>query len=233
MPSFTRALFFVTALPLIALVTGCSAKDQHVFHSSVNLPTTIALIDTYKNESVWSMDIPVNHDLKLDFEGSASGQTGADGGSPSWVNWKLTSTDDLPTNTGRKRSGKLVRSDRIDLTGKRIRVAVSYRKSPEMPGSVDAAPVPEAQTAQSLAQEAIAESKQQAAQSQPDTAAQAVEEAAEEVQEAVEELAEEAADDVEEAAEVAVDEAPADQAVEAVEAALDTAESAPATQPTK
>jgi len=243
MPSFPRALNLLLALTLTLSALGCAAKDKHVFVSTVNQPKSLTLLDTYSNEAVWEMDIPVNHKLVLDFEGTASGKS-SEGVAPSWVNCKLFRADDLPTDTGRARKGSLVSNERVDITGKKILMQVSRRPAPEIPGSIDAAPVPVQETTQSVADEAIAESK-----AQPDTAeatqadepdtdtADAVEDAAEEV---VEDAAEEAAEDATETEAVeAVDEV-AEEATEAVEEAsaeveeaVEDAVDAPATQPTK
>lgn len=213
MPSYPRVLLLFVTLLVTVLAVGCTPHDQHVFVSTVHKPTSIALLDTYQNQEVWSMDIPVNHKLQLHFEGNPHSQSGADGVSAQWVNWKLYRADDLPTDTGKNRKGTLVSSDRIDLAGKKIRMQVSYRPAPELPGSVDAAPVPVQETPQSVAIEAIAESKAQAA---PVTEADEPQEAATEAtEEAIEEAVEEA---VEEATEEAVEEATAEEA---------------ATQPTK
>ncbi len=233
MPSFPRALTLILALTLTLSALGCAAKDKHVFVSTVNQPTTIALLDTYKSEAVWEMDIPVNHKLVLDFEGTTDGQS-SDGVSPSWVNWELFRADDLPTDTGRARKGTPVGSDRVDLTGCNVLMKVTYRPAPETPGSVDAAPVPVQETTQSVAAEAIAESKDQADAAEvveavePEAAAtQPVEEA---IEEATEEAAEEATNEVVEEAPEAVEEVPVE---EVVEDAVDDAIDAAATQPTK
>jgi len=222
MPSFTRALNLILALTLTLSALGCAAKDKHVFVSTVNQPTSLTLLDTYSNQAAWEMDIPVNHKLVLDFGGSTSGRS-SDGTAPSWVNWKLYRADDLPTDTGRARKGKLVSSDRVDLTGKKVLIEVSYRPAPETPGSADAAPVPVQETPRSVAAEAIAESKAQAddnevTQATEEAAEEATEQTADEVseqdageeaQEAVQDTAEdtqEAADQVQEATEDAADE---------------------------
>ncbi len=223
MTRFPRALTLVLALTLTLSTLGCAAKDKHVFVSTVSLPTTLTLLDTYQSEAIWEMDIPVNHKLILDFEGTATGQS-SDGVSPSWVNWKLYRADDLPTDTGRARKGTLISSDRVDLTGKRIMMQTRFRPAPEIPGSIDAAPVPVQETAQSVAEEAIAES-----QANPVHDAEPAEQAVEPVaEEAVEVTTEEAVEEVaiETVEETVVEEVSVE---EIVEDALEPA----ATQPTK
>jgi len=225
MPSFSRALVFAFALPMIVLTQGCS-KDKHVFYSSVMRPATVTLIDTYRSEEVWSMDIPVNHRLSLDFKGNAPGKGGNAAGGSSSVTWKLQAVSDKPTSSGYGKAGKSIDSGTIDLTGKRVGMKTSYRESPEMPDSAGAAPVPTRETSESVAAEAIAESKRAASEAAlppSDEAVQPVEDVVEEVEAVEAEAAEVEAAEVE-AAEI--------EAVE-VEAVEVEAVEAPAAQPTK
>ena len=161
MTSFLRALTFALVLPTLCLAGGCAAKDKHKFYSSVSKPTSLALIDAYEEQAVWSMDIPVNHMLSLDFKGNAPGDDGGIADSSS-VTWKLYSVGDKPQFSGYGNKGTMLDSDTVDLSGKRVRIKVNYRNAPELPGSVDAAPIPRQDTAESVAQEAIAESKKAA-----------------------------------------------------------------------
>ncbi len=247
MPSFPRALNYILALTLTLSALGCAAKDKHVFVSTVSQPTSLALLDTYSNETVWELDIPVNHKLVLDFEGTAGGKS-SEGVAPSWVNCKLYRADDLPTDTGRARRGSLVSKERIDITGKKVLMQVSHRPAPEIPGSIDAAPVPVQETTQSVADEAIAESKAQAdtdeaiADDAPEDAAMdAVEDATEDATEDVtEDVTEEAVEDAAEVTDIPAVEEGVEEAAEAVEEAsaeveevVEDAVDAAATQPTK
>ncbi len=218
MPSLKRTMTCLLALTLTLSSLGCAAKDKHVFVSTVNQPTTVILLDTYKSEAVWEMDIPVNHKLVLDFEGTAS-KSSSEGVAPSWVNWKLYRADDLPTDTGRSRKGSKIDSGRVDLTGAKILMQASYRPSPELPGSADAAPVPVKKSSRAAAEEAIAETKAlDMAEADAAKLEAEVEEAAvvEEAEEATMEAVEEANDD-------------AIEAVEEAEAAVEEV----ATQPTE
>lgn len=225
MPSLTRTMTCLLALTLTLSSIGCS-NDKHVFVSTVNQPTTVILLDTYKSQAVWEMDIPVNHKLVLDFDGTEAGKS-SEGVAPSWVNWKLYRADDLPTNTGRARKGTLVSSDRVDLTGAKILMQASYRPSPELPGSADAAPVPVMKSSQAAAEEAIAETKAIEMAKSEAIEAEVVDDAS---IEAVEEANDDAMDVVEEAEEV-VEEA-AEAVEEEVVDAVEVVEEA-ATQPTK
>ncbi len=224
-----RALTLLMVVLTYSMV-GCTAADKHVFVSTVHRPTSLALVDTNANEAVWEMDIPVNHMLELDFEGTDRQQADASG-APSWVNWKLYRVDDQPVNVGEKRHGVLVMRDKIDLTGRRIRMQVNYRPAPEVPGSVDAAPVPVQDTPQSVAAEAVAEVKaQQQDEAQADSEVKEAEEAVQESGEQTTEEASEAVAEVEEAAQSA-DEAEAGEAADIVQEAVE--ESSPADEATK
>ena len=197
MPTLTRTMTCLLALTLTLSSLGCAAKDKHVFVSTVNQPTTVVLLDTYKSEAVWEMDIPVNHKLILDFEGTAD-KASSEGVAQSWVNWKLYRADDLPTDTGRARKGSLIDSDRVDLTGAKILMQSSFRPSPEMPGSIDAAPVPMRKSSKAAAEEAIAETKALEMAETDAVEAEAVQEP--EAMEVIEEANDDAIEAVEEAA---------------------------------
>jgi hypothetical protein len=230
MPSSPRALMLLMAVTLILSAMGCAAKDKHVFVSTVHQPTTLTLLDVYQEQSVWEMDIPVNHKLVVNFENNTSEGVSASGTAPSWANWELYRSDDQPTDTGRARKGTLIQSDKVDLTGMRVRMQVSYRPAPEMPGSMNAAPVPVVETAESVAAEAAAEAKAQVeVMDEAPVEEAAVEEAAEVTEEAadvVEEAAEEAEEAVAEVAEEAVE-------AEAAEVVEEAAEAVPVNDATK
>ena len=74
MPRSPRALTLMLVVTMFLSAMGCSASDKHVFVSTVYQPTTLTLLDTYQNQSVWEMDIPVNHKLVLDFDNNPGGQ---------------------------------------------------------------------------------------------------------------------------------------------------------------
>lgn len=186
MPRSPRALTLMLVVTMILSAMGCSASDKHVFVSTVHQPTTLTLLDVYQNQAVWEMDVPVNHKLVLDFDNDPSGQKADASGSPSWVDWKLYRIDDQSVDAGKKHHSVLVDSERVDLTGTKVRMQVNYRPSPEMPGSLEAAPVPVRETAESVAAEAVAESKAQGMAAPAEEAAPVADEPAEEMAEAPE-----------------------------------------------
>ena len=227
MPSSPRALLTLLVMSLWLLNVGCASQDRHVFVSTVERPTTISLIDVYQNQSVWDMDIPVNHKLVLNFKNHTAGQSNKLGQAPSWVAWKLYRSDDQPTDTGKNRKGMLVNQDKIDLTGTQVRMQITYRPAPEMPGSVGAAPVPTMETAESVAAEAAAEARAQAmaAGATEQDEAEAVAEKAE-AEEAEAEAVAEKADAEEAEAEAVAEKAEAEAVQEVAEEAEAVAEEA-------
>jgi hypothetical protein len=195
MPSSPRALLTLLALAVMLIGVGCESRDLHTFASTSQRPTTLTLIDIDRNESVWEMDIPVNHQLVLDFENNLTeASVDASGVAPSWVDWQLYRIDDQPVYVGEERDGVPVRGERLDLTGTNVRMQVSFRPAPEIPGSLDAAPVPVVDTAESVAAEAAAEARaqSQAAEQEAAQEAEVVTEEAAEVVEEVEEATEDA-----------------------------------------
>ncbi len=185
MPRSNRTFSLLLALTLALTTFGCS-NNKHTFVSTVHRPTTVSLLDTNQNQSVWEMDIPVNHHLELALDNSNS--TLAESGAPSWADWRLYRSDNQPVNVGGKHKGTLVRSDRIDLTGTQVRIGVHIRPAPEMPGSLSAAPVPVMDTPESVAAEAAAEAKAQSKAAESETTDQVIEEAEQAVEEAAESM---------------------------------------------
>jgi hypothetical protein len=105
--------------PLVA----CS-QDKHVFRSTSDLPTTIALYDTAADRTIWVKDIPVSYKLVLDFDrkGEVPGVT-APARPATSVRWTLYAPDRLGG----------VESEKIELPGNPLAIKVSYRPIPEYP----------------------------------------------------------------------------------------------------
>lgn len=183
MPRTPRALMTLLVLSLMLMTVGCASQDRHVFVSTVHRPTTLALVDVDQNQSVWEMDIPVNHKLVMDFDNNFHGKTNKLGQSPSWVDWQLYRSDDRYHPNDK---GVLVQHGKVDLTGTPVRMQVTYRPSPEEPGSLEAAPVPTMDTAESVAAEAAAEAREQAGETEPAAETEQAAESADEAEAATE-----------------------------------------------
>lgn len=139
MPKLT-CLCLIAALTVIA---GCSADSQTV-HSTIHRPRSVAVVDTTTKDTIWSMDIPVQYSLVLNFNNKNDITAMRLGESPATsFNWALYRLKDLRTSYMRSDEVRppkgRVAADRVALGGHPIRIEVTFRDSPEFPGVV---PVP-------------------------------------------------------------------------------------------
>lgn len=113
------ALLLVLIGPLVA----CS-QDKHVFRSTPDLPTTVALYDTAADRTIWVKDIPVSYKLVLDFDrkGEVPGLAAPSRPATS-MQWELYAPDRMAA----------VESEEIELPGNPVAIKVSYRPIPEYP----------------------------------------------------------------------------------------------------
>lgn len=136
----------LTCLCLIAALTvivGCSADSQTI-HSTIHRPRSVAVVDTTTKDTLWSMDIPVQYSLVLNFNNNNDITAMRLGESPATsFNWALYRLKDLRTSYMRSDEVRppkgRVAADRVALGGHPIRIEVTFRDSPEFPGVV---PVP-------------------------------------------------------------------------------------------
>lgn len=64
--TFKTALLFPVALAVATLASGCSSsKDVWVLESSQHLPKSVTVVDTLNDRTLWSLDIPADHVLRL------------------------------------------------------------------------------------------------------------------------------------------------------------------------
>ncbi len=110
-------------LALLTSLTGCSF-DKHVFESTVDLPTSVALVDPLRNKTLWQMDIPVEHKLVLDFDRPFEIE-------PIWSNQKPATQMTWRLYNVREVRPKYWKS--MKLPGEPFVMRVSYRPSPEFP----------------------------------------------------------------------------------------------------
>ncbi len=82
---------------ILALLGGCSA-DRQVIHSYPYRPTSVAVVDSETEQTLWSMDIPIRHTLALDFDHPADrlSFTVADS-PPHQMRWKLWESEQVQT----------------------------------------------------------------------------------------------------------------------------------------
>jgi hypothetical protein len=117
-----------TAIIAAAAITGCDmlprhlpvSIDRHVYESTVQLPTNVAVVEPYSGEVLWSMEVPVEHKLTLDFNRSGEFEPAVISGHPATsMSWRLSGP--------RKESGS------VKLPGTPVGMKVSYRQAPEFP----------------------------------------------------------------------------------------------------
>lgn len=128
----TRIIQTTTMLTLAAgLLAGCESlpdhtfmsMDRHVYHSTVQLPTNVQIVEPYSGEVLWSMEVPVEHKLVLDFDRKGEAELVSVSQHPATnMKWWL-----VPQGKGQKESGS------VALNGTPVSMKVSYRKSPEFP----------------------------------------------------------------------------------------------------
>ncbi len=129
MTSTTWMKATAAALVIMAgVLAGCDtlgknihmSLDRHVYESTVQLPTNVAVVEPYSGEVLWSMEVPVEHKLTLDFSRKNEAEPASVSGHPATsMSWKLSGA--------RKESGK------VSLPGTPVGMKVSYRQAPEFP----------------------------------------------------------------------------------------------------
>ena len=138
MTTRTQALF-AAGLGLIAsLTTGCHAsRDAYTYESRTLMPMTVTIVDVATDESIWSMDIPVNKNLRLRFYDDRD-PSGATPSRPAMMRWEV----DDPKES----SGALENEIAVPLAGAR-RIDVTLRDTPEFAGNSYSPPQPVTQSA--------------------------------------------------------------------------------------
>ncbi|MCC7145220.1 MAG: hypothetical protein IT443_02105 [Phycisphaeraceae bacterium] len=109
---------------------ACASLDRHAYYSSVDQPKTIAVRDPYTNHVFWTMDVPVNHKLKLNFDRKGEIELAKVSGKPATsMTWSLSG----PTKHG---------SGSVKLYGTPVIIDVSLRPAPEYPPNFPGPQVP-------------------------------------------------------------------------------------------
>ncbi len=119
------ALTLASTLALGAAV-GCSSQDSRVFRSTQFQPISVALVDQTSSETVWSYDIPVSHQLKVNLDSG--------GAENRFANYN----SDNPRSLKFQLQGPSSESGRVDLPGNEMQWVVAVRPTPETvsPGQV-------------------------------------------------------------------------------------------------
>jgi hypothetical protein len=121
------------------LAGGCSL-DRHVIRSTPDQPLSISIVQVVSGEELWSMDIPKNQQLVLDFNGDTGSPFTFDRSPATQFAWELQTTsgktDDV-TDTGM-----------VNLSGQPIMMVVAITpgaapvKAPTPPLSIEPATEP-------------------------------------------------------------------------------------------
>jgi hypothetical protein len=139
MPICTRTTLFAFCAALMLLAGGCSL-DRHVIRSTPAQPLSVSIVEVVSGEEVWSMDIPKNQQLLLDFGGDTASPFTFDRTPAIQFAWELQTTnnaDEITTDSGT-----------FDLTGRPIMMVVAITpgaapvKTPTPPLSIEPATEP-------------------------------------------------------------------------------------------
>jgi len=130
------ALLAAFVLTLGSLNSGCASQDKSVYTSTIHLPTTVAVKDTVTDELIWKLDVPVEHELVLDYNRANEAellQVRAELPADRMA-WKVRKRDKRTT----------VASGDYKLPYPHtVMTVVSYRPGPELPGESPGAIEPE------------------------------------------------------------------------------------------
>lgn len=126
--AFPSSVFGLCMLATVLVgLSGCaSSKDKHSYVSTIYRPTTITIKDTVTGEFIWKMDIPVEHELTLDFD--SEGET-------EWasVNADLPATR-MKWKLKERRHKKLIDKGDFDMPAPHgTIIQLSLRPAPEKP----------------------------------------------------------------------------------------------------
>lgn len=125
-PAIVRPRPALTLLAACALAVGCASTDEHEFHSTPHLPTTVTLYDSMNARPLWVKEVPVQHKLLVDFDrGEDNEALKLNTNPPTHMQWWLYDED------GNK--DKAIQTEKMTLPGVPVILKVAYRKSPEYP----------------------------------------------------------------------------------------------------
>ena len=137
MPDRLPRLPRVTALmllPVLALVAGCSTSmDFHRFESTHDMPVSVSLIESMGGETLWHIDVPPEHELRLQLVRGMEGDLVPMTTRPATrFEWGLYETSDGRWVDGARR-GRVAGATRQPLPGRPVRIDVTYHKPGTFP----------------------------------------------------------------------------------------------------
>ncbi len=120
-----RTARVLALLTLCLAITACASFDRHKYYSSVDLPLTVAVRDSFTKEALWQMDVPVHHTLKLDFDRAGEIEAMKVSGKPATsLRWEVSG----PTYN---------KNGSAPLPGTPIYIDQKHRPAPEYPPAKD------------------------------------------------------------------------------------------------
>ncbi|MCC5786821.1 MAG: hypothetical protein JJU33_08990 [Phycisphaerales bacterium] len=132
----TRAVFGVLLIGGAAMLVGTSgcagtflreggagrSLDQYTYVSRPHSPKTVSLIDTRTDEVIWTVDVPVGHQLSMRFVRNHDRDNAF---TPDLLRWEIWE--------GRRWAGRFTNSMPVPSSDAR-RVDMTLREGPEFPG---------------------------------------------------------------------------------------------------
>ena len=128
LPSALTLPWFAGMVLSLLATAGCqSSQDRQLIHSTREHPANVTVIDTLRDRTLWRMEVPVDHQLELDFDRPGAGRQYVGRESPATeMGWRVDSIGTGPSDPSLVPEG-LIRSGQLPLTGNPVRVQVNYR----------------------------------------------------------------------------------------------------------
>ena len=121
-------LLTVVALLATTLLGGCS-RDIHVFRSTGTSPKNVSVLSAATGEILWSMNVPVGQQLRLDFDRGESNEAYRSPNIPAkTMKWQLWTLDAIAKYGQKMKGGKKLDGDKIKLPEQQTLIDVQIRK---------------------------------------------------------------------------------------------------------
>lgn len=132
----SSAMLLCTAWLTPLLVVGCKhSADQHTFASSQLRPTNVAVVDTLTGRTIWRMEVPIGHELVIDFDRQGLEREGTRISKlpPNELTWHLYEIY-KPYDDADHRVGEAVAEQTVTLSDNPLRLQVTYRNGSAISG---------------------------------------------------------------------------------------------------
>jgi hypothetical protein len=118
---------YTAAIALLALLSaaGCS-QDRKYYASTPLLPLNYELVDTARQEVLWAVQVPVDHELMVDLDRAGEVEWMKVSGQPATsLRWAIYRQGERQTP---------LQQGELALSGSPVLERLSYRPAPEQPG---------------------------------------------------------------------------------------------------